>query len=70
MVRFLNAIRRGQRRPGKPRAEKRDKNERPRHAMRPCDVCGQQMLLKRDRECALTPRCSGWHTLTSKATTP
>ena len=64
MVRFLNARRRDQSCvPVKPRGPKRDKNKQPNHTMRPCDICGQPMLLKKDRECAMTPGCTGWHTL-------
>jgi hypothetical protein len=64
MVRFLNTRRReGSRVPVKARGPKRDRNKQPNHTMRPCDMCGQPMLLNRDRECAITLGCTGWHTL-------
>ena len=64
IVRVINALRRDRGRPHrKARAEKRDKHDRPNHTMRHCDVCFEPMLLDHDRPCAMTPRCTGWHTL-------
>jgi endogenous inhibitor of DNA gyrase (YacG/DUF329 family) len=38
-------------------------DETGRHVERPCDRCGRTMVLARNRPCAMSPGCGGWHVL-------